>query len=65
MQDTISGHSTLAKALEEDPFLSGFGQKALDVILAVAISNQKAAGYTVGEIGSGSGGFTKQVCSRA
>jgi hypothetical protein len=54
-------HDSLEKAFEEDPLLGGFEQSELDVVLAIAISNQQAKGYTVGEVGSGSGGFTKKV----
>ena len=31
------------------------------MVLAVAISNQQAKGYTVGEVGAGNGAFTKKV----
>ena len=61
VQEAILDHPDFTSALAEDALLSGFGQKQLDVILAIAISNQKAAGYTVGEVGAGSGAFTKQA----
>ena len=64
VREGIQRHDGLGKAFEEDPLLSGFGQSELDVVLAIAISNQQAKGYTVGEVGAGNGSFTKKV-SRA
>ena len=61
MQDVIAEHQDFGKALEEDPVLRINKQEDLDALLAIAISNMKASGYSVGEVGSGSGALTKQV----
>jgi len=61
LQEGIQGHDGLEKAFEEDPLLGGFDQSELDVVLAIAISNQQAKGYTHGEVGAGNGAFTKKV----
>lgn len=63
VQNIISEHTGLGKALEEDLFLNGFSQSQFDAVLGVAISNMKTAGYSVVEIGSGTGSFTKKVQS--
>lgn len=58
-------HADYAKALAEDAVLSVNAQIDLDALLAIAISNMKARGYHVGELGAGGGEFTRQVSSSA
>lgn len=61
MQDMIAHHPDFEKASQEDPVLRVSTQEDVDSILAVAISNMRSSGYSVGEIGAGSGALTKQV----
>ena len=41
--------------------MNGFAQVQFDVLLGVAVGNMKAAGYSVAEIGAGTGAFTKKA----
>lgn len=54
-------HAEFSKACEQDPLLKVNNQVDLDAMLGIAISNMKASGYTVGEVGAGVTGLTKQV----
>ena len=63
MQNGIAEHPDYGKGCADDPVLQVNNQADLDALLAIAISNMKASGYTVGEVGSGAGALTKQVCS--
>ncbi|KAK9803549.1 hypothetical protein WJX73_007935 [Symbiochloris irregularis] len=49
------------KASEEDLVLRVASQEDVDSMLAIAISNMKASGYSVGEVGAGNGALTKQA----
>lgn len=48
-------------ALQKDPLLGGFGAVQLKILLDIVLENQRPEGFTACEIGSGAGGFTKQV----
>ena len=44
-----------------DPFVSGFGGRHLARLVDIACENQRQAGFSVAEVGAGTGGLTKQV----
>ena len=41
--------------------MSGFGLAELKIMLDIAMENQRPEGFTVCEVGAGSGGLTKQA----
>ena len=49
------------EAFSKDPLISGFGKSELKIMLDMAMDNQRPEGFVAGELGAGSGGFTKQV----
>ena len=61
VQLSVTEHAKMSQALEEDPFLVGLRQREAEFLLGLAIGNQKQSGYSVLEVGCGSGAFTKQA----
>ncbi len=54
-------HPEHAQLYAADAFASGFGRRHLARLIDIACENQPQAGYSVAEVGAGTGGLTKQA----
>lgn len=48
-----------------DPLMQGFHGRHISHLLAIVCENQGQRGFSVAEVGAGTGGFTRQVGTRA
>ena len=49
----------------QDPLMQGFHARHISHMLDIVCENQGQTGFSVAEIGAGTGGFTRQVSSRS
>lgn len=64
LADALQDSDRVAPAYLADPLLSGFGLPQLKLMLDIAMENQRTEGFVAAEVGTGTGGLTKQVCFR-
>lgn len=57
----IVQHSEHNVLYAQDPLMQGFHSKHISHMLDVVCENQGQTGFTVAEVGAGTGGFTRQV----
>ena len=57
----IVQHSEHNVLYAQDPLMQGFHSKHISHMLDVVCENQGQSGFTVAEVGAGTGGFTRQV----
>jgi fatty acid synthase len=64
MQNPIQAivqHSEHGVLYAQDPLMQGFHARQISHMLDIVCENQGQTGFTVAEIGAGTGGFTRQV----
>ena len=57
-------HSEHNVLYAQDPLMQGFHARHISHMLDIVCENQGQTGFTVAEVGAGTGGFTRQVSSR-
>ncbi len=65
MQNPIQAivqHSEHNVLYAQDPLMQGFHSRHISHMLDIVCENQGQTGFSVAEVGAGTGGFTRQVC---
>jgi len=57
----IVQHSEHNVLYAQDPLMQGFHSRNISHMLDIVCENQGQTGFTVAEVGAGTGGFTRQV----